>query len=95
MKKRQGKWDTLDAVLKKAWTMLARGANRFNDPFHWPVLGTTATDGSRLRTVILRQFLLPDRILVCHTDARAQKVEEITRFANVSWLFIIPKGKFN
>jgi hypothetical protein len=93
MKKRRGKWDTLDAVLKEAWAMLERGAVRFNDPFHRPVLGTTATDGSRLRTVILRKFLLSERILVCHTDTRAQKVDEINRFANVCWLFYHPKRK--
>jgi hypothetical protein len=73
--------------------MLKRGVTRINDPFHWPVLGTTASNGAGLRTVILRQFLLSERILVCYTDARAGKVDEITRFANVSWLFYHPKRK--
>jgi hypothetical protein len=31
--------------------------------------------------------------LVCYTDARADKVDEITRFANASWLFYHPKRK--
>jgi len=73
--------------------MLKQGVTRFNDPFHWPVLGTTEKDGSRLRTVILRQFIWPERILVCHTDARADKVQEISNFAKVSWLFYHPKKK--
>ena len=73
--------------------MLEQGVSRFNDPFHWPVLGTTAKDGSSLRTVILRQFIWPERILVCHTDARADKVKEISNFTNVSWLFYHPKKK--
>lgn len=93
MKKRPGKWATLDAVLKETWTMLKRGVTHFNDPFHWPVLGTTGTDGSSLRTVILRQFILPERILVCYSDARADKVDEIINFANVNWLFYHPKRK--
>ena len=93
MKKRERKWETLDRVLKEACTMLEQGVSRFNDPFHWPVLGTTGKDGSRLRTVILRQFIWPERILVCHTDARADKVQEISNCANVSWLFYHPKKK--
>ncbi len=93
MKKKEGKWDTLEWVLKEVWTMLRRGVTHFKDPFHWPVLGTTGKDGSSLRTVILRQFILPQRILVCHTDARADKVQEISNSAKVSWLFYHPKKK--
>jgi hypothetical protein len=93
MKKSQGKRDTFEGVLKEVWTMLQRGVTHFNDPFHWPVLGTTGKDGSRLRTVILRQIILPERMLVCHTDARANKVKEISDSARVSWLFYHPKRK--
>jgi len=73
--------------------MLKRGVTRFNDPFHWPVLGTTGKEGCHLRTVILRRFLLPDRILVCHTDARARKVQEIGHCSEVRWLFYHPEEK--
>ena len=93
MKKRKGKWDTLDGVLREVWIMLKRGVTHFTDPFHWPALGTIGKDGSSLRTVILRQLILPERILVCHTDARAVKVQEILDSANVSWLFYHPKRK--
>ena len=80
MRKKEGKWNTLDGVLNESWKMLSRGAAHFNDPFHWPVLGTTAKEGASLRCVILREFLLPDRILVCHSDARAEKVTGNIRF---------------
>jgi hypothetical protein len=93
MKKKDGKLDKLEEVLKDIWHMLRRGATRFNDPFHWPVLGTTGTNGSCLRAVILRQIILPERILVCHTDVRAPKVQEISNSANVCWLFYHPKRK--
>ena len=73
--------------------MLQRGVDRTNDPFHWPVLGTTTKGGPRMRTIILRQFNLPDRALVCHTDSRADKVQEISCCHNVSWLFYHPKKK--
>jgi hypothetical protein len=92
MKKRE-KWDTLDRILNEIWAMLKRGATHFNDPFHWPVLGTTGTDGCSLRTVILRELILPDRILVCHTDARARKAQEIRNSHQVSWLFYHPEVK--
>ena len=93
MKKKQRKCDSLEGVLRQVWKMLTRGVSHFNDPFHWPILGTTGKNGISLRTVILRQFLLPERILVCHTDARADKVQEISNCDKVSWLFYHPKKK--
>ena len=93
MRKKEAKWDTLDGVLKGIWKMLDRGATHYNDPFHWPVLGTTGERGPHMRCVILREFSMPDRILVCHTDARAAKVREISKFSKVSWLFYHPKRK--
>jgi 3-hydroxyisobutyrate dehydrogenase len=93
MPKKKTKWEVLDGVLKEVWKMLTRGATHFNDPFHWPVLGTTGSNGSSLRTVILRDFVAADRILVCHTDARAEKIREIKKSPSVSWLFYHPKRK--
>ena len=93
MKRREGNRNTLDGVLNESWKMLGRGASHFNDPFHWPVLGTTGKEGASLRCVILREFLLPDRMLVCHSDARAGKVQEISDSAKVSWLFYHPQKK--
>ena len=90
---KEGNWKTLDGVLDEIGKMLERGATRFNDPFHWPVLGTTGKDGVSLRCVILREFQRLDRVLVCHTDARAAKVQEISNVAGVSWLFYHPKRK--
>jgi pyridoxamine 5'-phosphate oxidase len=93
MRIKEGNWNTLDGVLKESWKMLSRGADHFNDPFHWPVLGTTGKEGISLRCVILRQLLMPGRVLVCHTDARAGKVQEITADGRVSWLFYHPQRK--
>ena len=90
---KKAKWNTLDGILNNAWAMLERGADRFNDPFHSPVLGTIKADGCSLRTVILRRFIRPERVLVCHTDARATKAQQISSFSTVSWLFYHPKKK--
>jgi pyridoxamine 5'-phosphate oxidase len=91
MKRKKENWETLDTVLESIWAMLKKGSSRFNDPFHWPVLGTIKKDGCQMRCVILRQLILPERILVCHTDSRALKVREISDSDNVSWLFYNPK----
>ncbi len=93
MGKKEGKWNTLDGTLNEIWKMLNRGATHYHDLFHWPVLGTAGKEGNSLRCVILREFLMPDRVLVCHTDARAAKVEEISNVVKVSWLFYHPKRK--
>ena len=73
--------------------MMQRGVSRYNDPFHCPVLGTTGLSGSSMRTVILRQFISDERMLICHTDARADKVQEICKDAGIGWLFYHPKKK--
>jgi hypothetical protein len=93
MKIKKEKWDTLDGVLDKIWLMLEQGAAHSDDPFHWPVLGTTSKEGCNLRTVILRKVDAPDRILVCHTDARSEKVQDIKNYSQTSWLFYHPKKK--
>ena len=93
MRKKEENWDTLDGVLNDIWKMLDRGATNYHDPFHWPVLGTTGKEGPDMRCVILRQFSMPERVLVCHTDARAAKVRAISNFSKVSWLFYHPKKK--
>ena len=90
---KEGDGESLDGVLHEVWTMLKRGATDYNDPFHWPVLGTTGKDGCSLRTVILRQVMLPDRVLVCYTDARATKVQDIGHCSRVCWLFYHPEER--
>ena len=79
--------------LENTWRMLERGALWSDDPFHWPVLGTALNEGCSLRTVILRHASAKDRILVCHTDSRAPKVEEIRKLPQTSWLFYHPEKK--
>ena len=93
MRKEKDPQVRLDEILDDVWAMLQRGVARFNDPFHWPVLGTGATDGCGLRTVILRQVLRPQRTLVCHTHTRAAKAQQIADCDRVGWLFYHPRKK--
>lgn len=85
--------DSLDGVLEEIWKMLTRGATHLNDPYHWPVLGTAGPDGIGMRSVILREFSSSERKLVCHTDGRAAKVQDISNSGEVSWHFYHPKKK--
>ena len=89
----RGKWNTLDGVLNETWAMLERGATHLKDPFHRAVLGTVGNHGSSLRMVILRGFVNEERVLICHSDARAAKAREIENSDNISWLFYHPKKK--
>jgi pyridoxine/pyridoxamine 5'-phosphate oxidase len=93
MKIKKARLNTFDGILEDAWKMLLVGADRSDDPFHWPVLGSTGQQGCNLRTVILRQVLVPQRMLVCHTDARAPKADEIQVSDRVAWLFYHPIEK--
>ena len=93
MKTKKEKWDTLGGVLDKIWLMLEQGATDPDDPFHWPVLGTTSKNGCNLRTVILRKVNVSKRILVCCTDVRAAKVQDIKNDSQTGWLFYHPIKK--
>ena len=84
---------TLEDILDQIWKMLEQGVNQSDDPFHQPVLGTLTKDGCSLRTVILRKLDVANRILVCHSDARAVKIEQIRDCPRVSWLFYHPQKK--
>jgi hypothetical protein len=82
---------SLEAILAEAWAMLTRAVANAGDPFHTPVLGTSRPSGCNLRTVVLRQADRHDRVLMCHSDLRASKVQEIQSDPRVSWLFYHPQ----
>jgi hypothetical protein len=94
MNAEDGRRTALQRLLCDIERMLERGAVRFNDPFHRPVLGTIreSVDCS-LRTVILRQVRFSERLLVCYTDARAPKVRDIAANGRAAWLFYHPRRK--
>jgi hypothetical protein len=80
-------------ILEQIWALLLRGVNQASDPFHTPVLGTVSPRGCNLRTVVLRQVEVAERLLLCHTDARSPKFHEIQKMPEVSWLFYHPQEK--
>jgi hypothetical protein len=77
----------LAAILKDAWARLDRGAASGRHPFHTPVLSTHAPDGPDARVVVLRRVDLPGRALLCHTDARSPKVDQLRDRPVAAWTF--------
>ncbi len=87
-------YNDLSAVLDTAWDMLEAGAASARTAFHTPVLSTVMGDGGPdARTVVLRAADRAERRLVCHTDVRSAKFEQIQSDARVAWLFYDPAAK--
>jgi hypothetical protein len=82
-----------ETILAGCRQMLADGANKAQDPCHTPVLGTVSSNGCSLRTVVLRRIIEQERMLICHTDVRSPKIQDIRRHPQVSWLFYHPQEK--
>lgn len=70
-------YNDLDATLRAAWSLLARGAKDRKAPAHTPVLATNGDAAPSVRTVVLRACDRETRRLRFHTDRRSHKVAEI------------------
>lgn len=71
----------------EAWQLLVNGSQNPKDGFYTGVLGTQTATGVSLRTVVLREADPVEKTLICYSDVRAAKVQEIRQQARVSYLF--------
>jgi hypothetical protein len=78
---------SLDALLASIWKSLENGARSRLHPFHTGVIATVSDDAPQARTVVLRKVMAETRTLIFHTDQRSQKISELTKNPNISWLF--------
>lgn len=78
---------SLDALLASIWKSLENGARSRHHPFHTGVIATVSDDAPQARTVVLRKVMAETRTLIFHTDQRSQKISELTKNPNISWLF--------
>jgi hypothetical protein len=86
--------ETLDEVLEDVWKMLERGAKNRRDPFHTPVLASIHNSGEpSVRTVVFRKIISKERILICHSDFRSEKIKAIQKNPKISWLFYNPNER--
>ncbi len=69
------------------WKHLASAMDDRTADWRLAVLGTTAMQLSRQRTVVIRKINIDRRELFIHTDVRSAKIGEIAVSPIVSWLF--------
>lgn len=80
----------LDALVPDVWArILAALAGRW-PPFALPTFATTGPAGARARVLALRGAQEKTRTFVFHTDARSDKIGEITADPRVSLVFWDP-----
>jgi hypothetical protein len=74
-------------IVDHIWGLLVRGGADKKHAFHYPSLATVGEQGVQQRTVVLRKALLPERQLISYSDQRTQKVADLRRQPESSWLF--------
>ncbi len=79
---------TLEELLKDIWNQLFKATQK-KTAFSTPTLCTHAVvdEGLEARVLVLREVLPATRQLICHTDLRSSKIEEIQAHPWVSWHF--------
>ena len=78
---------TLAEILDHVWGVLIRGGADKKHAYHFPVLATFGTLGIEQRTVVLRQVKKETRHLICYSDQRTRKVDDLQQKAAAHWLF--------
>lgn len=88
-------WSTLDLelLLTQIWTALESGNGRPEAPFWAGILGTTGSDGCLMRVMVVRRVSRTDRELICCSDVRTEKIQQIKSNPQVQWLFFDPLTK--
>lgn len=79
--------ESLDNLWKEIWSSLDQGADSATNPFGTPVLSSGEKDRIDSRIVILRKADNKKRVLICHSDVRAKKVQQFKQSPTGSWLF--------
>jgi hypothetical protein len=77
----------LTEILDHVWGMLVRGGADKKHAYHFPVLATYGSLGIEQRTVILRKADKATRQLICYSDQRTRKVDDLQQQTSAHWLF--------
>lgn len=80
-------WDELPKVFDHSWALLQRGVVDAKSPFHLGAFSTNDQLGPSTRMVVLRKIDRLNRHLICYSDTRTHKIEEIQASPHVAWLF--------
>ena len=80
--------EQLGSIIDSAWAELVCGVKNRRHGFHLPMLSTCEGGGGPDgRVVVLRRVIPSERLILCHTDRRSGKVEQIARQPEVLWVF--------
>lgn len=80
-------------LLPGIWAGLENAIQDYSHPWRTAVLGTVSDSTPHLRTVVLRDFIPEERLLICHTDIRSEKVTQLSLNPTATWLFYNPELK--
>jgi len=81
------KTSSLEEIHTHVWGTLARGGADAKHPYHFPVMATCKQNEAHQRTLVLRKVGIEKRLLLCYSDVRTQKVEDINLVQLSNWLF--------
>ena len=69
--------NNLKKIEQLIWDFFQQGVKNKKSAFHFPTIATCSEKSFNLRTVVLRQVLREDNIVVFHTDIRSKKIAEL------------------
>ncbi len=77
----------LASLAQSVWDELNQAPASPTSPFLLGVLGTTGAQGGTMRTVVVREVVPTERTILCHSDARAHKIHQLSAGNRIQWLF--------
>ena len=80
-------YDNIDNIYETIWNLLDKGKKDINSAFHQAYLATHSDHYPSIRTIVLRNVNMKDKIISFHTDFRSKKINEILDNNNISILF--------
>ncbi|WKN42490.1 pyridoxamine 5'-phosphate oxidase family protein [Tunicatimonas pelagia] len=78
---------TVEEILNHVWGMLLRGGADAKHAYHFPSLATHGSAEIEQRTVVLRKANKNLRQLICYSDRRTQKMDDLAENNQAHWLF--------
>lgn len=79
-------WNDLSQAYHQVWSLLERATADPKSPFRTITLATASTEDVFARIVILRKVDRSIPVMICHTDARSGKMEQIKALSKVAIL---------
>ncbi|MEM6767815.1 MAG: pyridoxamine 5'-phosphate oxidase family protein [Bacteroidota bacterium] len=84
-------WNDLSKAHQQLWGLLERATADPKSPFRTIILASTGADDVFSRIVILRKVQKQGAIMICHTDTRSEKIEQIKASPKVALLCWDPR----